>query len=136
VVVSEQPKHLARRFIAAFAAGDTAAIEAIVAADVVDHNTPPGQRAGRAGLLDAVALFHRGFPDLAITVEREVAEGDLVALYGTITGTNTGPLLGHPATGRRAAFAYVDLYRVAGGRIVETWHVEDLAGMLRQLGGA
>ena len=130
----EQHRQLARRFVAAFAAGDVAALEEIVAEDVLDHNPAPGQRADRRGLLDAVALYRAGFPDLAITVEREVAEGDLVALYGTISGTNTGPMLGRPATGKRVAFAYLDLYRMAGGRIVETWHVEDIAGLLGQLG--
>jgi steroid delta-isomerase-like uncharacterized protein len=132
--MSEQHKQLARRFVAAFAAGDVAALEEIVAEDVLDHNPAPGQAAGRRGLLDAVAFYRAGFPDLAITVEREVAEGDLVALYGTISGTNAGPMLGRPATGKRVAFVYLDLYRVADGRIVETWHVEDIAGMLRQLG--
>ena len=43
-------------------------------------------------------------------------------------------MLGAPATGRRVTFAFMDLYRIAGGRILETWHVEDIAGLMGQLG--
>ena len=132
--MSEQHKQIARRFIAAFAAGDTAALAEIVAKDMVDHCPAPGSRPGLQGLLDAVAMFRAGFPDIHISVERVVAEGDSVAVFGTIAGTNTGALMGAPATGKPARFPYMDMYRIANGRIVETWHVEDIAGMLGQLG--
>ena len=105
----------------------------LVAEDVLDHQLPPGGRPGRQGVLDAVAMFRTGFPDLEISIEREVSEGDLVAVYGSVAGTHRGPMLGAPATGRRARFPFMDLYRIVNGRIVETWHVEDVAGMLAQL---
>ena len=132
--MSEQNTQLARRFETAFAKGDIAALTEIVAANVVDHNMPPGTKPGREGLLDAVALFRTGFPDIQISVERTVAEGDSVVVVGTISGTNHGPIMGVPATGKRATFAYMDMFRVANGVIVEAWHVEDIAGMLGQLG--
>jgi steroid delta-isomerase-like uncharacterized protein len=127
-------KQIVRRFLRAFADGDVSTIEAIVAEDVRDNQAPPGSRPGRHGLLDAVAMFREGLPDLEISIEREVAEGDLVAVNGTVAGTHRGPMLGAPATGRRVRFAFMDLYRIAGGRIVETWHVEDVAGLMGQLG--
>jgi steroid delta-isomerase-like uncharacterized protein len=132
--MSEQNKQLVRRFETAFAKGDIAALTEIVSANVDDHNMPPGAKPGREGLLDAVALFRTGFPDIQITVERAIAEGDSVAVFGTITGTNDGPMMGVPATGKHATFAYMDTFRVANGVIVEAWHVEDIAGMLGQLG--
>jgi hypothetical protein len=51
--MSDQCKHLARRFQEALAAGDTAALEEIVAEDVVDHTLRPGQPPGRQPLIDA-----------------------------------------------------------------------------------
>ena len=66
--------------------------------------------------------------------DRIVAEEDSVAVYGKVSGTNTGPMMGTPPTGKRATFAYMDIYRIAGGQVVESWHVEDIAGMLGQLG--
>jgi steroid delta-isomerase-like uncharacterized protein len=130
----EQNKHIARQFIAAFAAADTRTLERIVAEQMVDHNLSPGQRQGRAGLLDAVEMFRVAFPDLKITIETLVADEESVALSGKMTGTNRGTLMGAPPTGKTASFAYMDMYRIGHGQILETWHVEDLAGMMRQLG--
>ena len=132
--MSDQNKQLARRFLQAFEAGDVATLEQIVAPDMVDHNSPPGAKPGRPGLLDAVAMFHSGFPDMKISIDRVVAEGDSVAVYGKVSGMNTGVLMGTAPTGKRASFAYMDIYRIVDGRVVESWHVEDIAGMLKQLG--
>ena len=132
--MSDQNKQIAREFLAAFEKADRVAFERIADPDIVDHNAAPGSRPGLQGLLDAAAMFRSGFPDLKISIDRMVAEGDTVAVYGNASGTNTGSLMGAPATGKRAAIAYIDIYRIAGGKIVETWHVEDIAGMLRQLG--
>jgi len=132
--MSEQNNQVARRFEKAFAEGDIVALKKIVAANIVDHNAPRGARPGIDGLLDAVALFRAGFPDIQISVERTIAEDDSVAVFGTIAGTNQGPMFGVPATGKRATFAYMDMFRIVNGVIVEAWHVEDIAGMLGQLG--
>jgi steroid delta-isomerase-like uncharacterized protein len=127
-------KELARQFLDVFSTGDVSALQAVLAHDVVDHNPLPGVRSGRDGIADAVALFRTGFPDLQVSVDHLVAEGDLVAAAGIATGINSGPIFGAPPTGNRATFAYLDLYRVSDGRITECWHVEDVAGMLAQLG--
>ena len=127
-------RELARRFIAVFDSGDTATLDEIVADAVTDHNPLPGTGTGRQGIADAVAIYRGAFPDLALTVDRLVAEDDYVVATGTATGTNTGQLRGAPPTGRQATFAYMDRYRIADGRIVECWHLEDVARMLGQLG--
>jgi steroid delta-isomerase-like uncharacterized protein len=130
----EENKHIARQFIAAFAAADTRTLERIVSEQMVDHNLGQGQRQGRGGLLDAVEMFRVAFPDLKITIENMVAGDENVAVTGKMTGTNQGTLMGAPPTGKAVSIAYMDMYRIAHGQIVETWHVEDLAGMMRQLG--
>jgi steroid delta-isomerase-like uncharacterized protein len=130
----EQNKHIARQFIAAFAAADTRTLERIVAAHMIDHNLPPGQKQGRPGLLDAVEMFRTAFPDLKVTIESLVADEERVSVTGKISGTNQGSLMGAPPTGKTASFAYMDMYAIANGQIAEVWHVEDLAGMMRQLG--
>jgi steroid delta-isomerase-like uncharacterized protein len=132
--MSDQNKAIARQFLAAFAAGDTAVLTRIVAENLVDHSASPGTRPGRPGLLDAVTMFRAAFPDLEIAADRVVAEDDTVAVYGKMGGTNDGPLMGAPATGKRTTVSYMDMYLIAGGQITEMWHVEDIAGMLAQLG--
>jgi steroid delta-isomerase-like uncharacterized protein len=132
--VTEQNKDLARRYDDAFNAGDTEAMAALVAEDVVLNPPVPGRESDRQALFDSVSMYHTAFPDLHSSVEHVVAEGDFVVLHGTATGTNSGPLMGTQATGKSATFSYIDIYRIADGRIAEIWHVEDVAGMLRQLG--
>jgi steroid delta-isomerase-like uncharacterized protein len=130
----EQNKHIARQFVAAFAAADTRTLERIVAEHMVDHNLAPGQKQGRRGVLEAVEMFRAAFPDLKITIESLVADEERVSVTGKMSGTNQGALMGAPPTGKAASFAYMDMYAIAHGQIVEAWHVEDLAGMMRQLG--
>lgn len=101
--------------------------------DVVDHTPRPGQTPGRQPLLDAVAGFAAGFADLEVTVERDLAEGDLVVQYGVMSSTNTGEWMGLPATNRRVRVPWMDMHRVVDGKITESWHLEDV-GMLQQLG--
>ena len=129
-------KEIASRFIHAFEAGDDAALESTMVADTADHNPLPGQRPGRSGVLDTLAMYRAAFPDLTLTIERQVAEGDLVVQNGLAKGTNTGPLLGRPATGAPAQFAWIDMYRITDDRITEIWHLEDVAGLLQQLAAA
>lgn len=84
-------------------------------------------------LLDAVV---RGFPDAVHRFNLiEPAGADLAVVHWTFEGTNTGSLFGAPASGRRAVFTGIDIFRTRGGLIVEHWHVEDLYGMFRQLRG-
>jgi steroid delta-isomerase-like uncharacterized protein len=130
----EKNKHIARQFIAAFAAADTKTLERIVSEHMVDRNLAPGQKQGRPGLMEAVEMFRVAFPDLKITIESLVADEERVSVAGKISGTNQGTLMGAPPTGKTASFAYIDMYAIANGQIVEVWHVEDLAGMMRQLG--
>jgi steroid delta-isomerase-like uncharacterized protein len=130
----EQNKHIARQFIAAFAAADRRTLERIVAEHMVDHNLTPGAKPGRKGLVEAAEMFRAAFPDLKITIESLVADEERVSVTGKMSGTNQGVLMGAAPTGKTASFAYMDMYAIAHGQIAEVWHVEDLAGMMRQLG--
>ena len=132
--MSEQNKQVARRFIEVFETGEVGVLDEVVVEDVVDHNPLPGQKPGRDGLVDAVLLFRIAFPDMRITIAQQVSEGDLVVQTGTFEGTNSGELFGMPATNKAANVAWMDMYRIQNGKIVEAWHIEDVAGMLQQLG--
>jgi predicted ester cyclase len=132
--VLETNKQLARRFIAAFAAGDTSNDQRAVAEDVFDHDRRPGLPQGRAPLLDAVAGFAAAFPHLEITIEQEIAEDDLVFQYGEMSGTHKGAFFGIPPTDTRIAIAWLDTQPIKEDRIVGSWHLEDIASLLTQLG--
>jgi steroid delta-isomerase-like uncharacterized protein len=78
--------------------------------------------------------WREAFPDLAVTIDLTVAEGDLVAVRWTARGTNTGTGNGIPATGRRVETTGTTVFRLTGGRIVEEWTAGNTLGLLRQLG--
>ena len=90
-----------------------------------------------AGLEEDIAAaqgWRDAFPDLVVTVEQLIAEGDRVAAFWTARGTNTGEGHGLPATGRSGAAQGITIFRLVGGRIAEEWNVMDQYGMLKQLG--
>jgi predicted ester cyclase len=75
------------------------------------------------------------FPDLRITVDAAVAEGDMVACCYTITGTHLGDLFGIPPTNKRASWKEFDMTRFdESGKMVERWACEDQMAQQEQLG--
>jgi steroid delta-isomerase-like uncharacterized protein len=80
------------------------------------------------------ATLHRAFPDLHVTVEDVVAEGDKVVSRNSVTGTHQGDYMGLPATGRPVAYNEIFIFRFVDGRIAETWGVVDVLAQMRQLG--
>ena len=130
----EQNKMIARRFYDLFNTGNLDGLAEIVTADVMDHNPAPGQAAGFAGLKQVLGMFRAGFPDLQVTVEDVLAEGDKCLLRLRARGTHNGAFLGIPPTGKPVDFPAMDLYRLADGKIVEAWHLEDLLTMMMQVG--
>jgi steroid delta-isomerase-like uncharacterized protein len=114
---------------------DVSVLDEFFAPDFVSHNTPPGFPAGVEGVRRFFATFRDGLPDVEVSVDELVAEGDRVAVATTIRATHDGVLFGHPATGRRVEVTGIDVVRVRDGRIVEHRGLTDMVGLLRQLGG-
>ena len=131
---TESNKAIVQRFYEAFNGRKLPMLDEIVTPDFIDHNPGPGQPTGREGLKAALAGLQAAFPDMQIHIDGLLAEGDQVALRLTARGTNTGSLLGMPPSGRKVTFNAIEYYRLAAGRIVECWHVEDWLGVMQQLG--
>ena len=99
--MSDENKALTRRFIdEAFSNGNLAAVDELVTDDYVDHSPAPDIPADKAGLKQLIEMFRSAFPDLTVTVEDMVAEGDKVAVRVVTRGTHQGELIGLAATGR------------------------------------
>jgi len=78
--------------------------------------------------------WRAAFPDLEITVEREIAEGDFVTVLWRGRGTNTGTGNGLSATGKKTDGRGISVFRLADGKIVEEWTEFSQLLVLRQLG--
>ena len=127
-------KDIVRRFSDdVWGQGDLLAADDLLAIDLVEHNPLPGQGAGREGHKQVVALFRTAFPDLRVTTEDLVAEGDRVALRWKAEGTHRGDLMGMAPTGRRVTLTGIEILRVAGGKIVERWAEDNGQTVLQQL---
>jgi steroid delta-isomerase-like uncharacterized protein len=75
-----------------------------------------------------------GFPDMHVTVEEQVADGDFVASRHIAIGTQAKEFRGLPNTGKRGAITGITINRVSGDRVAEVWTCWDAAGMMQQLG--
>ena len=132
---SAQNVELTLRFVQKILnAGDFSGADEFLSPDFVEHSAPPGFPGNREGVERVFRMLHTAFPDFQYTVENTVAEGDLVALRITASGTMQGDLMGNPATGKHATWPEFHLARVQNGKIVEHWDVIDRLARLEQLG--
>ena len=74
------------------------------------------------------------FPDRTDVIETMIAEGDRVGMIFRVSGTHLGNFLGMPATGKKFEFQELALFRLADGKVTESWFMADEAGLMRQLG--
>lgn len=77
--------------------------------------------------------YFQSFPDLHVSLDELIAEGDKVFLRSTMTGTHDGEYKGIPPTGRHFATDCAEVYRIADGKFVGYWCLTNVAGLMRQL---
>jgi steroid delta-isomerase-like uncharacterized protein len=125
---------LVRRYLDdAWGAGEGAELGRLLSPDFCDHDAPPGYGSGPEEHRRLVADMAAGARDRCVRVLALVADEESVAVRLETTWTQRGDFFGVPADGRRLVLRSMDLYRVRDGRITDSWHVEDIAGVLRQL---
>jgi predicted ester cyclase len=81
-----------------------------------------------------ISDLRRSYPDLAVSIEGQEADDDVVRTRVVLSGTDMGGVLWYPPTGRHAAFAAEFVDRFSDGRLVEHSGEADTEGLLRQLG--
>ena len=113
--------------------GNLAVFERVIAPTYINH-TFPTPAPGAEGFKQVMNMFLAGFPDLQVTLEDVLAEGDKVATRGYFIGTHRGEFNGIPATGKTVTVNYSDVWRLENGQAVENWVQMDMMGMMQQLG--
>ena len=122
------------KFAEAVNTGKYELFDEVVAADCVDHDPGPGQVAGPAGYRALFTEMRAAFPDMKVGVEAMVADDDAIAFAYTFTGTQKGPLMGIPATGKAVKARGLQISKFKDGKMVERWGSSDQLGMLQQIG--
>jgi len=132
----ERNKDVVRRNAEAINNRDLGGVEATIAVGLVRHSQATPGLDIRS--LDQFKEFLQGdwasFPDSKITIERMVAEEDLVAIWGTYAGTQEGPMGPFPATQKRLELDIAGIFRIEDGKIAEIWVTWDNMAGLTQLG--
>lgn len=134
---AERNKRLIERFYEeVWAQGNVAFAQQVFADDYVRHDLRPSQAAaGAAGQAQIAEHFRRAFPDLRWRIDLVLAEDDLVAARWTASGTHTGSWGNLEATGKRAEFSGVNIFRFnSEGKVTEIWNHRDDLGLMQQLG--
>ena len=109
-------------------------IDDVVEPDVLIRTPLPIQATGAELLKEVFARLHRAFPDLHVTIEDLIAEGDKVVSRNTVTGTHQGEYMGVPSTGKSVTYNEIFIVRFVNGRFAETWGVVDVLSQMKQLG--
>ena len=91
-------------------------------------------RLGAESTKDHVSMLIAGIPDLRTELIDVFAGGDRVCVRYLAQGTHTGELLGKPGTGNRVRWEGINIYRMADGKIAETWQLADALQLLQQIG--
>lgn len=123
-----------RRVFGAVNRGDEAALDDLLTEDVLDHNPIPGQEPGVGGFKHWMRYVRTAFPDVHVTVEDTLSQGDRVAGRVTWRGTHEGPLAGVGGSGKAVRFTASHIVRFENGKAAEWWGVADLLGALQQIG--
>ena len=129
-------KTIARRlYEECFNKGNLGLVDEIVSESFVSSTpNPGGLPPNREGFKQTVTLLRSGFPDLAMTVDDMVVEGDMVAVRVTARGTHKNEFMGIPPTGKQVTMTGMDFMRFENGKVVERWGAWDQLGMMQQLG--
>jgi steroid delta-isomerase-like uncharacterized protein len=135
-MATEENKALLRRFIELWNTGNVAVADEFVSAELIDHTLLPGLLAGLAGFKLMVGGFRAAFPDLRITIDDLIAQGDKAAARVTFRGTHQGEFQGIPPTGKSFTMGAIGMLRFKDGEVVEHWATLDRLGLLTQLGVA
>jgi steroid delta-isomerase-like uncharacterized protein len=134
----EDNKALVRKYLEEVVSdGKVDLADEFVAADLVFTSpyTPEPTRSSE-DFKRMIGMIHTVFPDMRLTEEAMLCEGDLVASRWTVRGTHRGEFMGAPPSGKRVTITGMSMYRISDGKISEGWVSDDTLslGVLQQLG--
>jgi steroid delta-isomerase-like uncharacterized protein len=125
-------KLLARRFLEEVV--NTGAVDRLLEFLAPEYVAPHLGLEGIAQAREHLLTFRHCYPDMVVTVEGQVAEGDIVATWYVVRATHLGAFGSLPATGKRLTLRAVNVQRIRNGRIAEHWGGSNSLEALLELG--
>ncbi len=112
-----------------------AVFDELVAEDSIEHDDFPGMpKRGPDAPKALFTVFGGAFPDLHMTVEDMIAEGDKVVARVTVSGTHQGEFMGIPPTAKSFNVRGIDILELRDGQVIAHWGVMNERAMMEQLG--
>jgi predicted ester cyclase len=131
----ERNKAAARAVFDIWSTGEVERLDQLVAPGVVHHDRyDPHGAEGLVGMKRTIEVNRHAFPDMQLTVEDQIAEGDKVVTRWCGEMTHTGELAGAAPTGRCVTITGITIDRFEDGKIVEAWRSMDTLGLLQGIG--
>ena len=128
-------KKIVRRYIEeAVNAGNLENLEEIISSEYIETLGPNGETLGIEGAKQHILAVRQTFPDLHLTIEKQIAEGDWVVTCVTAKATHQGSWLGMKPTGKKVAITGVNVDKVINGRIVEHGGAANMFEALLEIG--
>ena len=135
--MSEENKAIARRALEEVFSGqgNLEVADELFAPNYVGHDpASPEDIRGPEGAKEFAGMYRSAFPDVQMSVEDQVAEGEKVVTRWIASGTHLGEIMGIAPSGNRVMVTGTSIERIVDGKIVETWDNYDALGMMQQIG--
>ena len=133
---TEENKALLRRSVEEVfsAQGDLDVADEIYAPNYVGHNPlDPEDVRGPEGAKEQARMYRSAFPDVRLSIEEQVAEGDRVVTRWIGSGTHQGEMMGIAPTGNQIRVDGITISRIQDGKVVEDWELFNALGLMQQL---
>jgi steroid delta-isomerase-like uncharacterized protein len=121
-------------FYRAIELGDMSLLKTAITPDWQYIPGASGQVAGLEQIAPMLTALSRALPDMKISILDVLVHDAMVAVRAKVSGTQSGPLMGIPATSKPVDFAIHSFHEFRDGHIAKTWHLEDWLGLFRQIG--
>jgi steroid delta-isomerase-like uncharacterized protein len=132
---TSENKAIYRRFIdEAFNSANFGNFRDLLTPDYQVREPPPGAPQGAEAVRFVVRMFHEAFPDLHITLDEVIAEGDTVCASSTLTGTHKGAFMGYQPTGKKVTMTSLTLVHIRDGKVSDSLVKNDVQALMRQIG--
>ncbi len=134
-MTTEANKDLCRRFAdVVVSQGHLEVLGEFVSPDYKRYLTATAAPIDAEGQKKRLAGLRAAFPDLKVTIDDLIAEGDRVVYRSTCHGTHQGTLMGIAPTGKQGVVTEIEIFRIENGKIVEQWGGPDMFDLLRIIG--
>jgi steroid delta-isomerase-like uncharacterized protein len=133
---TEGNKEIVRRYQEAYNTGNLDVLEELLAPDWTTNAFPTAvldQTIENAKLVHQMLL--EAFPDLRITTDELIAEGDHVVQVWSLRATHKGEIIGLPPTGNRVETGGISVFQIKDGKIVRHHALNDMLDLISQMGG-